>query len=292
MATPSRDELPEVVRVVSDAHATLLEQAAPGLLGGLHLHGSIGFDGEFHGGSDIDFVAIVSRRPTGEDVEVLRHVHAELANRWPSPAYDGFYLLESDLGGRPEDVPEGPGVLHEWFDVGNHCDVKHITWRELRDHGVTLRGKDLRDIVIWSDDAALHAATRENLDTYWRAQLEAMAFHPREASLPQAAEWGGLGAPRLHHLIATGRPTSKSGGGRWAIEAFPQHREIAVEALRVRERPDEPSTYAAEPGAVDGRDSREPPRRDRSRSGAPEPPGSASDRLRRGRAGAAGRCCR
>jgi hypothetical protein len=65
MTSPSRDELPEVVRTVCDAHATLLEQAAPGLLEGLHLHGSIGFDGEFHGGSDIDFVAIVSRRPTG-----------------------------------------------------------------------------------------------------------------------------------------------------------------------------------------------------------------------------------
>ncbi len=74
-----------------------------------------------------------------------------------------------------------------------------------------------------------------------------MAHHPREASLPQAAEWGALGAPRLHHLLATGRPTSKSGGGRWALESFPEHREVVLEALRVRERPDAPSTYAADP---------------------------------------------
>ena len=118
----------------------------PGLLDGLYLHGSIGFDGEFHGGSDIDFVAVTSRRPTDADIEVLRDVHAEIGRRWAEPDYDGFYVLESDLAGSPDVVPEGPGVLHQWFDVGTHADVKHITWRELRDHGITLRGKDLRDL--------------------------------------------------------------------------------------------------------------------------------------------------
>jgi hypothetical protein len=139
-------------------------------------------------------------------------------------------------------------VLHQWFDVGTHADVKHITWRELRDHGITMRGKDLRDVTIWSDDAALHASTLENLDTYWRSQLEAMEHHPREASLPHAAEWGALGASRLVHLLVTGRPTSKSGAGRWALRTYPGHREIVEEGLRVRERPDAPSSYAADPG--------------------------------------------
>jgi hypothetical protein len=174
-------------------------------------------------------------------------VHAEIDRRWPQPAYDGFYVVADDLAGSPDLVPDVPGVLHGWFDVGTHADVSHITWRELRDHGITLRGSDLREMTIWSDDEALHRSTRQNLDTYWRTQLLAMEHHPREASLPQAAEWGGLGAPRLVHLLLTGRPTSKSGAGRWAVEAYPHHREIVEEALRAREHPDDPSTYAADP---------------------------------------------
>ncbi|MEO7751781.1 MAG: hypothetical protein ABIS35_00055 [Terracoccus sp.] len=247
MAAPSRSEVPDVVRALCDTHVELVEAAVPGLLEGLHLHGSIGFGGEFHAGSDVDFIATITRRPTDDDVAALQRVHAGIGKRWESPAYDGIYLLEEDLTGSPDDVPPVPGVLDGWFDVGRHADVAHITWRELRDHGVTMHGRSLRDVGVWSDDAALHEATRHNLDTYWRGQLEALGHHPREAALPQAAEWGGLGAPRLHHLLATGRPTSKSGGGRWALEAFPQHRELALEALRVREQPDAPSTYAAEP---------------------------------------------
>jgi hypothetical protein len=307
VATPTRTDLPAVVAEICDAHARLVEGVLPGFLEGLYLHGSLGFDAEFHGGSDIDFVATVSREPAAAETEALRSVHAELTRRWPAPAYDGFYLVETDLARRPEDVTVAPGVLHEWFDTSPHCDVKQITWRELRDHGVTMRGKDLRDILIRSDDTELHASTRENLDTYWRPQLEAMKHHPREASLPQAAEWGGLGAPRLLHLLTTGRPTSKSGAGRWALEAFPHHREILEEALRVRERPGEPSTYDADPDrrrrdlialmtqvVADGVAMTSPP--PAIRSARPEPtllPGSAppaggsdaTDGVNRGRAG-------
>lgn len=228
---------------VTDAHLALLDARLPGLLDGLYLHGSLGFGGEFHTGSDIDFVATCTRRPTDDDADVLRDVHAQLARQWPAPAHDGFYVLESDLAAPPAEAPEVPGVLHEWFDVGRHADLKEITWHELRQHGITLRGKDLRDIEIHDDPVALRAATRDNLDTYWRAQLEAVEHHPREASLPQAAEWGGLGAARLVHLLVTGRATSKSGAGRWALQTYPQHREILREALRVRERPEDPSTY-------------------------------------------------
>ncbi|MGO4599082.1 hypothetical protein [Terrabacter sp. 2RAF25] len=244
---PTRTELPDAGLSVTDAHAELLDARLPGLLEGLYLHGSIGFGGEFHRGSDVDFVAVTSRRPSDPDCEVLRKVHADIDKQWPQPAYDGFYVVADDLAGSPDEVPDGPGVLHGWFDVGTHADVSHITWRELRDHGVTLRGKDLRDMKVWSDDEALLRATRDNLDTYWRAQLEAMEHHPREASLPQAAEWGALGVPRLVHLLVTGAPTSKSGAARWALDTYPAHRQIVEEALRVRERPDDPSEYAADP---------------------------------------------
>ncbi|MCU1537237.1 MAG: hypothetical protein JWP82_1588 [Humibacillus sp.] len=247
MATPAVEDLPEVVREVCAGHAALVDAQLPGLLDGLHLHGSLGFDGEFFAGSDVDVVVVTSRRVSEAEVGVLRGVHAELGRRWPRPAYDGFYVVEGDLTGAPEDVPAVPGVLDGWFDVGTHGDVTQITWRELRDHSVTLRGKPAREIGIPSDGAALHEATRLNLDTYWRHQLEVLRHHPREAALPQACEWGALGAARLHRLLVTGRPTSKSGGGRWAVEAFPAHAEVAREGLRVREQPDAPSTYAADP---------------------------------------------
>ena len=245
--------LPDAVTAVCEAHTVLVAEAAPGLLEGLYLHGSICFDGEFFASSDVDFVATLTRRPVEADVDALRRVHAELGKAVEGPAYDGFYLLESDLAGPPEAVPPTPGVLDGWFAVGRQYDQNLVTWHELAERGITLRGTAIGDIPIHQDAVGLRAATRANLDGYWRTQLEALRHHPREAALPWSAEWGGLGTLRLHHLLATGRLTSKSGGGRWALEAFPQHREVVEEALRGRERPDAHSTYAGEP-ARRGRD--------------------------------------
>lgn len=245
--------LPDAVTAVCEAHCALVDDAAPGLLDGLYLHGSLCFDGEFFASSDVDFVATLTRRPGEADIEALQHVHAELGKTVERPAYDGFYLLESDLSGHPEAVPPTPGVLDGWFAIGRQCDQILITWHELAERGITLRGNDVGGIPIHQDAVGLSVATRANLAGYWSSQLEALRHHPREAALPGAAEWGGLGAPRLHHLLSTGRLTSKSGGGRWALEAFPCHREVVEEALRVRERPDGHSTYADDP-ARRGRD--------------------------------------
>lgn len=62
---------------------------------------------------------------------------------------------------------------------------------------------------------------------------------------------------RLHHLLATGALTSKSGAGRYALTAFgPRWQPIVREALRVRERPADASEYEHDPDAR-GRDNKE-----------------------------------
>ncbi len=229
------------------AHAALLDERLPGLLEGLHLHGSLGFGGEFFGGSDVDFVAVTSRRPSASDIDVLRRVHAELDRRWPEPAYDGFYLLEADLAGRPEDVPEGPGVLHQWFDVGTHADITHITWRELRrprDHVVRQGSSRHRRLERRCRAAPLDPRQPRHL----------LADAARGDAAPPArglAPAGGrVGWPRG----APARPPARHRRADLEVGcravgpgAYPQHREILEEALRVRERPDDPSTYAADP---------------------------------------------
>src|SRR5712692_5094651 len=57
-----------------------------------------------------------------------------------------------------------------------------------------------------------------------------------KAATPEAAAWCVLGVSRLHHLLATGAMTSKSGAGRHALAVFDsQWQAIIHEALRARE---------------------------------------------------------
>lgn len=52
---------------------------------------------------------------------------------------------------------------------------------------------------------------------------------------PDIATWFVLGVPRLHHLLATDRPTSKDGAGRYVVEAFGERwRPLVTEVLTYR----------------------------------------------------------
>ncbi|MFD8967696.1 hypothetical protein ACFV0C_22320 [Streptomyces sp. NPDC059568] len=231
-----------------DTFLTAIDESAPGLVRGLHLHGSLGF-GEFYADrSDVDFVAVLTARPDRDALEALAAAHQQVRRRHARPHFDGFHLLAEDLARSPMKCPDVPCVQAGVFKDAGRFDVNPVTWHELARHGVTLRGPALTEADVWTDDSALRAYTHDNLTTYWAGAAEALAQNPVEASRPEAAEWCVLGVSRLHHLLATGTLTSKSGGGRHAQTAFePTWHPIITEALRAREAPGTASPYDADP---------------------------------------------
>ncbi len=218
---------------VADVCDHFLRIAPPGLVEGLHLHGGLAFGEWLPGQSDIDFVAVLSRRPTEADVELLREAHEAMAPY--SPVHlDGMHVLAEDLGGDPRACPDVPTILGGYFSEGVLDPV--IAWHELARSGITVHGPPIADLGVWTSPDVLRDHTLHNLDTYWRSNAEALAKMPSEGAAEAACCWCVLGVARLHHLLVTGEMTSKSAAGRWGLEHYPErwHR-VLREALRVRE---------------------------------------------------------
>jgi hypothetical protein len=226
---------PVEVRSVCDTYLSMVDEELPGLVEGLYLHGSIGF-GEWHAGrSDVDFVAVTRERPTAREVARLDAVHERLGSTFPHPSYDGFYVTWADLARPSDDCPDVPCILAGDFREAFRYDVSPVTWHELAWHGLTLRGPDLADVDVWTDLPALRRFTHDNLSSYWEPHVRELATFPDEAARADLVAWFALGIPRLHHLLATNRLTSKSGAGEHALEAFgEQWRILLAEALSYR----------------------------------------------------------
>jgi Domain of unknown function (DUF4111) len=244
--------LPAEVSDVTSQFLSLVDARAPGLVQGLYLRGSLGFGEYFEGQSDIDFTAVLWARPDGDQVAALAAAHEAVSATHPKPHFDGFHLVRGDLARPPDECPDLPVMFEGVFKPSTrNYDMNLVSWHELARHGVAVRGPALSESDVWTDDAALRAFSHGNLGSYWAGVADSLARHPpEETSDPWIAAWCVLGVSRLHHLLATGTMTSKSGAGHYALTAFgqPWHR-IIREALRARERPGEVSSYDGEPQA-------------------------------------------
>jgi hypothetical protein len=216
---------------------TFLSAVPDGLVTGLYLRGGIAFGEWVQGKSDVDFTATLSRRPSGEDVALLRSAHEAVAAAYgDSPMFDGVHVLGSDLARHPDACPDMPTVfLHEFIAAGRF-DLSPVPWHELARHGVTVAGPPVGSLGFWTDDDVLRDYTIANLDSYWRRHAETCTADPERASVPFACEWVVPGVARLHHLLVTGQQTGKSLAVRWGLAYYPErfHR-VLRESLAIRE---------------------------------------------------------
>jgi Nucleotidyltransferase domain len=231
--------IPHVVGAVTAAHATWLEAERPGLVDGLYLGGSVALGDYRPGWSDVDFVAVVSRPLQPEDVRFLNGVHAELDARF-APHYDGVYVERSALADPPVSEEEAPHALGGAFRESQACPALNpVTWIELRDHGVAIRGPAPAELVPPLDPGFVRAWLLENLQTYWLGiavlrEAAVAGSDDREPFETGPMLWGTLGPPRLHHTLASGSIVSKTEAGRYVGAAFPAWADLGERCVRAR----------------------------------------------------------
>ncbi len=228
--------LPEVVQRATDHYLRSVDQLLPGLVTGFYVVGSVALGAYRPRRSDIDFVAVVDRELSGDDLRRLRLQHAR------SAAYAGVRAVRdrrSPLTGNPNGVylrradltrPVG-GVRALAAHVGGRflvrpeaSDVNPVLWKVWADRGIALRGAPPSDLGLRVDPAELVQWNLGNLDGYWNrwASADVRAARRRFRLRPRwSTAWGALGAPRLHRTIATGEIIGKEAAGEHALDVLP-----------------------------------------------------------------------
>ncbi|MEV5540316.1 hypothetical protein AB0L13_26070 [Saccharopolyspora shandongensis] len=229
---------------------TAVDGLAPGLVTGFYLVGSVAL-GDFHPrgagrgrlgtASDIDFVAVTDRRvePGSREMAALAEAHARTVACFPRPHFDGAVLTWADLAAGPDGCPDVPCAQESRFTPAGQSGVNPVTFCELAWHGIAVRGPRPADVDLWADQDALCAFTVDNLRTYWRPWWQQMRQQRPLAVVVGLTAWfpvwAVLGVSRLHHVLATGTMTSKTGAGRYAQKVFaPRWQRIIAESLSLR----------------------------------------------------------
>ncbi len=227
--------LPEIV----DRYVRAIDDGAPGLLTGFYLTGSIALGDYRAGRSDVDGVATLSRELTPADVTALRHVHEAVLP--DAPHVDVVYLTADAFSSQPAARQRAPHSFEHSFRPDAPCaQLSPVTWAEVADYAVTVRGETPASLGITSDAAGLDAWVRGNLDSYWRghgAEARVMVADI-DGDMPltfvEMLAWSVLGPPRLLYTITTGEITSKTVAGAWAAVRFPPYADLIDRCVRFR----------------------------------------------------------
>lgn len=212
----------DTVGLATGRLVALLERYVLDLVIGFHIVGS-SIDGDFRPGrSDLDFVAVLARRASVEDLEALAILHRTYATDPTMPKLDGIWITADDLAAGPDATPDGPTSNANRFFETARGNRNPVTWAMLPGARTVLG--ELDRTALWSDPERLKAWVRDNAGSYW-ARWHARAGQPWSrlglAMLGRSAVmWGVLGISRQCYTVATGQIASKADAGEWARAKF------------------------------------------------------------------------
>ena len=238
---------PGDVRHTVGRYLRTVDRLLPGRIAGFYLVGSVALGAYRRGRSDIDFVAVVDGGLTVADTRRLRLAQVAIGLSCTAPAAlrhghlafpggcNGVFVRADDLARPVTTIEPLASQAGTAFLTGAGFDVNPVQWTTFARSGVTVRGPGPAGLDLDPEPARLARWNRDNLATYWVPWAEATRRRPgpRWRVMPGwSTAWGVLGAPRLHHTIATGDIISKEAAGTWAKDVLDERfHPVVDEAL-------------------------------------------------------------
>ncbi len=236
--------LPDSVEGDVDRYLRLVDRLLPGRVVGLYVVGSVALAAYRQARSDIDLVVVVDGDLSAAEQRKVRAVQWMSAVRTAPPALlrgdlsvpgtvNATYVRSADLTKPVTSIEPLCAHVGHQFHVGQGFDVNPVQWKTLADRGIAVRGDVPSRLGLDPQPAALLEWNRRNLYAYWKPFAERLAargpgpghrFRSRWLTA-----WAVLGAPRLHHTIATGEVISKEAAGEYALSTFDQRWHPVIE---------------------------------------------------------------
>ncbi len=199
---------------------------------GAYLQGSAAL-GALDMQSDCDFIVVIKRQLTSEQEKQIRKLHDEI------PTRQGHWVHHIEGSYAPQDELKDLSSLgkkwlyndhgHRTMEWATHCNSEVVRWI-LREHGITIIGPDLKDLVDKVDPDVLRIKMRKDIKTLLPDMLTWINFDS-----PWAQRYTVTTFCRILYTIATGEVGSKKQSLEWARDNLdPKWKELISETIEGR----------------------------------------------------------
>lgn len=217
--------IPKMMESLLEAYVDLVRAALPRVVQGVVLYGSISLDAFDPKCSDVDFVTLLSRELTEDELERVKELHTTLEQHNPlANRLDGFYIPV-------EDLQSGQSRPFPYFRESSYQGVlvfSRVARLQL-DRAVTFFGPPVT--VKQPEWQEIEREMSYNLNGYW-------ADRAQQPELFVEEEWVAFAVLtflRIRHTLMQKEIVSKKEAGEFAMQSLPERwHNLVAESLRIQ----------------------------------------------------------
>ncbi|MED3728738.1 DUF4111 domain-containing protein [Priestia filamentosa] len=235
-------KIPETIKPLLHDYIKYMEQHFQNdILIGTYLYGSISLGGFDENKSDIDFVTVLKRKLSQQEVNDLKAIHKELNQHSLARRMDGIYIPIDGLGKSNEELPPYVYCSNGKIKKG-YGDVNAVTWWMIEQHGIKVYGKEVSDLNISSQWSKVIENMEYNINSYWiKKSKNAFVF-----IFDDMIEFCVLTISRILGTLENKKILTKMEGVNKAQTILPKRWHLLLkEGLRLRNDPKSPSLYSS-----------------------------------------------
>ncbi|WP_225986102.1 nucleotidyltransferase domain-containing protein [Psychrobacillus glaciei] len=161
------ERLPKRVQAFTQLFVGALNKHLPeNIMEGVYIYGSIALGAFNEQKSDIDFIVLLKRELSDQEVGAIKAIHSQMNNYEFGKRMDGVYVQASLVGKTNEEQPMYPYCSDGKVSLG-HWDVNHITWWVLKRHGIALQGTPIAELNLPTEWDDILKTLEYNVNKYW-----------------------------------------------------------------------------------------------------------------------------
>lgn len=234
------NQLPVDVQSFMQKYVKSLNKHLPSdLIEGVYIYGSIALGAFNEAKSDIDFIVVLRRVVSKQELANLQDIHVQMNKHAFGKRMDGVYIQLNTIGETNEELPTYPYCANGEVKVG-HWDVNHITWWVLKEHGITLQGTLIGELNIptkWDD---VLKALEYNMNKYWFSKSKKKYLF----LLDSMVEFSTCTISRIICSLELRDILSKDKAVRLCIDMLPERWHLLLkESFRIRTKANTKSLY-------------------------------------------------
>lgn len=225
-------QYPDVNEVLSLLSTQLQEIFGDKLLA-LYLTGSLSYGDFDYGSSDIDFLAVLNKDLTANELSAIKNMHQEIAKQVPywAKRLEGSYVPQEWLNNFTKPLKKRPYVNAGYVALLPYGDEWLLNLYVLYECGITLWGKTPQELIKAININDVRKASKQNLLNEWKAKLQEKDpfVHPKYDSSHLQA-YAILTMCRILHRAKIDTVASKKKAAVWVKKTYPHWLSLIEEA--------------------------------------------------------------